>query len=141
MSHEIRTPMNGVVGMIDVLQQSSLTGPQKEMANIIHDSANSLMVVINDILDFYKIEAGKLQIEIAPMDVAGVVDGACESLYQMALKKGVELTLFTDPAIPSQVMGDAGRLRQILVNLANNAIKFSGGLDYPGKVSVGPLFV
>jgi len=141
MSHEIRTPMNGVVGMIDVLQQSSLTGPQMEMANIIHDSAFSLLVVINDILDFSKIEAGKLQIEIAPMDVAGVVDGACESLYQMALKKGVELTLFTDPAIPSQVMGDAGRLRQILVNLANNAIKFSSGQDRLGKVSVRAVLV
>jgi len=141
MSHEIRTPMNGVVGMIDVLQQSSLTGPQKEMANIIHDSAFSLLVVINDILDFSKIEAGKLQIEIAPMDVAGVVDGACESLYQMALKKGVELTLFTDPVIPASVMGDAGRLRQILVNLASNAIKFSSGQDRPGKVSVRAVLV
>ncbi|MDO8466158.1 MAG: ATP-binding protein, partial [Gallionella sp.] len=74
-------------------------------------------------------------------DVAGVVDGACESLYQMALKKGVELTLFTDPAIPSQVMGDAGRLRQILVNLASNAIKFSSGQDRPGKVSVRVVLV
>ncbi|MDP4027918.1 MAG: PAS domain S-box protein [Gallionella sp.] len=141
MSHEIRTPMNGVIGMIDILQQSSLTGPQKEMANIIHDSAFSLLVVINDILDFSKIEAGKLQIEIAPMDAAGVVDGSCESLYQMALKKGVELTLFTDPAIPATVLGDAGRLRQILVNLANNAIKFSSGQDRPGKVSVRALLV
>ncbi|MFZ2302915.1 MAG: PAS domain S-box protein, partial [Gallionella sp.] len=141
MSHEIRTPMNGVVGMIDVLQQSSLTGPQMEMANIIHDSAFSLLAIINDILDFSKIEAGKLQIETAPMDVAGAVDGVCESLYQMALKKGVELTLFTDPAIPSQVLGDAGRLRQILVNLANNAIKFSSGLDHPGKVSVRAVLV
>ncbi|MFZ2302919.1 MAG: PAS domain S-box protein, partial [Gallionella sp.] len=141
MSHEIRTPMNGVVGMIDVLQQSSLTGPQMEMANIIHDSAFSLLVVINDILDFSKIEAGKLQIEIAPMDVAGVVDGACESLYQMSLKKGVELTLFTDPAIPASVMGDAGRLRQILVNLAGNAIKFSSGQDRPGKISVRTVLV
>ncbi|MDD5299992.1 MAG: PAS domain S-box protein [Gallionella sp.] len=141
MSHEIRTPMNGVIGMIDVLQQSSLTGSQMEMANIIHDSAYSLLSVINDILDFSKIEAGKLQIEIAPMDVSGVVDGTCESLYQMALKKGVELTLFTDPAIPAAVMGDAGRLRQILVNLANNSIKFSSGQDRPGKVSVRAVLV
>ncbi len=141
MSHEIRTPMNGVIGMIDILQQSSLTGPQMEMANIIHDSAFSLLVVINDILDFSKIEAGKLQIEIAPMDVADVVDGSCESLYQMALKKGVELTLFTDPAIPATVMGDAVRLRQILVNLASNAIKFSSGQDRPGKISVRAVLV
>ncbi|MDD2915123.1 MAG: PAS domain S-box protein [Gallionella sp.] len=136
MSHEIRTPMNGVIGMIDVLQQSSLTGPQMEMANIIHDSAYSLLAVINDILDFSKIEAGKLQIESVPMSVADVVEGTGESLYQMSLKKGVELTLFIDPATPSVVLGDAGRLRQILVNLANNAIKFSGGQQRQGKVSL-----
>ena len=141
MSHEIRTPMNGVIGMIDVLQQSSLTGPQMEMANIIHDSAFSLLVVINDILDFSKIEAGKLQIESEPMSVAGAVEGAGDSLYQMALKKGVELTLFTDPSIPEAVLGDAGRLRQILVNLANNAIKFSGGQQRQGKVSLRAMLV
>ncbi|MDD5301239.1 MAG: PAS domain S-box protein, partial [Gallionella sp.] len=142
MSHEIRTPMNGVIGMIDVLQQSSLTGPQMEMANIIHDSAYSLLSVINDILDFSKIEAGKLKIDNAPMAIADVVEGACESLYQMALKKGVELTLFTDPAIPAAVMGDAGRLRQILVNLANNAIKFSSRQENrSGKVSVRAVLV
>ncbi|MDO8812861.1 MAG: ATP-binding protein, partial [Gallionella sp.] len=142
MSHEIRTPMNGVVGMIDVLQQSSLTGPQMEMANIIHDSAYSLLAIINDILDFSKIEAGKLQIESVPISVADVVEESCESLYPMALKKGVELTLFTDPAIPAPVMGDAGRLRQILINLANNAIKFSCGQeDRSGKVSVRAVLI
>ncbi len=136
MSHEIRTPMNGVIGMLDVLQQSSLTGPQEEMVKIIHDSAFSLLAIINDILDFSKIEAGKLQIEHVPIDVAGVVEGACESLYPLALKKEAELTLFTDPAIPAQVMGDQGRLRQILVNLANNAIKFSSGRQRQARVSL-----
>ena len=139
MSHEIRTPMNGVIGMLEMLQQSNLTGPQMEMANIIHDSAFSLLTVINDILDFSKIEAGKLQIESLPISVADVVEGVCESLYPLALKKGVELTLFTDPAIPAAVMGDAGRLRQVLVNLANNAIKFSSGQQRQGKVSVRVL--
>ncbi len=141
MSHEIRTPMNGVVGMIDVLQQSSLNGSQMETANIIHDSAFALLAIIDDILDFSKIEAGKLQVDYAPMGVAGAVEGVCETLIPLALKKNVELTLFTDPNIPSQVMGDAGRLRQILVNLANNAIKFSSGQERQGKVSVRALLV
>jgi len=141
MSHEIRTPMNGVIGMVDVLQQSSLKGPQMEMVNIIHDSAFSLLTVVNDILDFSKIEAGKLEIESTPISVADVVDMTCETLDRMALKKSVELTLFTDPAIPAAVMGDAGRLRQILINLTNNAIKFSSGLQRPGKVSVRAVLV
>jgi len=141
MSHEIRTPMNGVIGMLDVLQQSSLSGSQTETVNIIHDSAFALLTIIDDILDFSKIEAGKLQVDYAPMGVAGVVEGVCETLIPLASKKGVELTLFTDPGIPSQVIGDAGRLRQILVNLANNAIKFSSGQQRQGKVSVRALLV
>ncbi len=136
MSHEIRTPMNGVIGMVDVLQQSSLKPAQVEMANIIRDSAFALLAIVDDILDFSKIEAGKLQIESAPMSVAAIVEGACATLDRMAAKKKVELMLFVDPAIPATVMGDAGRLRQILINLANNAIKFSSGLDRQGKVSV-----
>jgi two-component system sensor histidine kinase/response regulator len=136
MSHEIRTPMNGVIGMVDVLHQSSLKGYQVEMVDLIRESAYSLLDIIDDILDFSKIEAGKLEIESAPMPVADVVEKVCAILDHLAGKKGVDLTLFTDPAIPAEVLGDAGRLRQVLVNLTNNAIKFSSGQERAGRVSV-----
>jgi two-component system sensor histidine kinase/response regulator len=139
MSHEIRTPMNGVIGMLDVLQQSSLRGSQVEMVNIIRDSAFSLLAIIDDILDFSKIEAGKLHTELVSMVIADVVEGACETLDRLAKKKQVEMIVFTDPAIPETVIGDPGRVRQILVNLTNNAIKFSSGQTRPGKISVRAL--
>ncbi|MCX7148144.1 MAG: PAS domain S-box protein, partial [Rhodocyclales bacterium] len=136
MSHEIRTPMNGVIGMVDVLHQTSLKGYQVEIVDTIRDSAYSLLGIIEDILDFSKVEAGRLEIEHEAMSVAAVVEQLCKMLDHLAAKKGVELTLFTDPAIPAEVMGDALRLRQVLVNLANNAIKFSSGGERPGKVSL-----
>lgn len=141
MSHEIRTPMNGVIGMADVLQQTSLSGYQMEMVDLIRESAFALLEIIEDILDFSKIEAGRLEIEQAPMSVEKVVEKACAMLESLAARKAVELTLFLDPAIPDEVLGDALRLRQVLVNLANNAIKFSSGLQEPGQVSVRALLV
>jgi PAS domain S-box-containing protein len=141
MSHEIRTPMNGVIGMVDVLLQSSLKGYQVEMVDTIKDSAFSLLGVIEDILDFSKIEVGRLEIEHVPTAVADVVEKVCIMLDRLAEKREVELTLFTDPAIPVSVLSDAQRLRQIVVNLANNAIKFSGGLGRPGRVSVQALLI
>ncbi|WP_090907280.1 PAS domain S-box protein [Nitrosospira sp. Nsp13] len=139
MSHEIRTPMNGVIGMADVLQQTSLSGYQMEMVDLIRESAFALLEIIDDILDFSKIEAGRLEIEEAPMSVVNVVEKACNMLESLASRKGVELTLFLDPAIPDEVLGDALRLRQVLVNLANNAIKFSSGQHEAGRVSVRAL--
>ncbi|MBI3581334.1 MAG: response regulator [Nitrospinae bacterium] len=136
MSHEIRTPMNGVIGMVDVLRQTSLKGSQVEMVNIINDSAVSLLNLIHDILDFSKIEAGRLQIDSVPMGIADVVERACLNMDRIALKKGAEVTMFVDPALPSDVAGDPNRLRQILINLINNAVKFSGGQGGRGKVSV-----
>jgi PAS domain S-box-containing protein len=136
MSHEIRTPMNGIIGMVDVLEQSSLLGHQVEIVDLISESALSLLDIIDDILDFSKIEAGKLKIERAPMSIEDVMERTCGLLDRQAQRKGVELTLFTDPAIPELVMGDPLRLRQVLINLVNNAIKFSSGHEKRGRVSI-----
>ena len=141
MSHEIRTPMNGVIGMIDVLHQSSLKGDQVEMVDLIRESAFSLLGIIDDILDFSKIEAGRLEIEREPMSVADGVQSVCSMLDNIARKSGVELILFIDPTIPASVLGDALRLRQVLTNVANNAIKFCGKQDYPGRVSVRAVLI
>ena len=139
MSHEIRTPMNGVIGMIDVLRQTSLRDHQLEMVDLISESAFSLLGIIESILDFSKIEAGKLEIEHLPIRLVDVTEKACDLLDHLAARKGVELTMFIDPAIPEEVLGDALRLRQVLVNLINNAIKFSSGQQQGGRVSVRAL--
>ena len=141
MSHEIRTPMNGIIGMIEVLHQSSLMGQQLEIVNLIRESADSLLTIIDDILDFSKIEAGRLDIESLPISVADVVEKTCSLLNRLAERKGATLTVFADPSIPASVLGDAGRLRQVLINLTNNAIKFSSGLQHPGTVSVRAVLV
>lgn len=141
MSHEIRTPMNGVIGMIDVLRQTSLRNHQLEMVKLISESAFSLLEIIEDILNFSKIEAGKLEIEQVPIALANIAEKACDLLDHLAARKGVELTLFIDPAIPEEVLGDALRLRQVLLNLINNAIKFSCGLQRQGRVSLRVLLV
>jgi PAS domain S-box-containing protein len=141
MSHEIRTPMNGIIGTLDVLQQSSLIGPQVELVNLIHESAHSLLTIIDDILDFSKIEAGRLEIERLPLSVAQVVEKSCNLLNRLAERKGGTLTVFADPTIPAMVLGDASRLRQILINLINNAIKFSSGREHAGRVSVRAVLV
>ncbi|MGA2190682.1 MAG: ATP-binding protein [Steroidobacteraceae bacterium] len=141
MSHEIRTPMNGIIGTLDVLHQSSLTAPQLELVSLIRESADSLLTIIDDILDFSKIEAGRLDIELLPMSVAQVVEKSCNLVNRVAERKGGTLTVFADPAIPAMVLGDASRLRQILINLINNAIKFSSGRERPGRVSVRAVLV
>jgi polar amino acid transport system substrate-binding protein len=125
MSHEIRTPMNGIIGMCNVLLKSGLEERQEGYAIAIKDAGNALLTVINDILDFSKIEAGKIELEIAEFEPLKLVESACEILATQARKKKVSLMSYVDPAMPTRLRGDAERLRQVLLNLTSNAIKFS----------------
>lgn len=129
MSHEIRTPMNAVLGLSNILDRTSLSYDQKKYLRLIKDAGNSLLDIINDILDFSKIEAGKLNIETIEFELIDNIETCVELLSANAQSKGLALVCGIDPRIPKRVMGDGSRLRQILVNLINNAIKFtaSGG--------------
>lgn len=134
MSHEIRTPMNGVIGTIDVLRQSSLRPRQLDQVEIIKDSAYSLLTVIDDILDFSKIEAGKIELEEEPVVISYLTESICNAMLSIARKKKVGLRFYLDPHLPSAIVSDAVRLRQIVINLVGNALKFSGSTTRMGHV-------
>lgn len=125
MSHEIRTPMNGIIGTIDLLRKTQLATAQFRMTDTIRESSFSLLRILDDILDFSKIEAGKLELESIPLSLGDIIEAVGRILISMAYQRQIDLKIYIDPRIPDGLMGDPVRLRQILYNLAGNAIKFT----------------
>ncbi len=137
MSHEIRTPLNGVIGMADLLAHTPLTAQQGRYVKIIQSSSDGLLSIINQILDFSKIEAGKMELAERDFDLPSAVEEVVVILAQKAAVKGLELACQIDPRVPACVRGDDDRVRQVLMNIVNNAIKFTARGEVVIRVSRG----
>ena len=138
MSHELRTPMGGVLGLTDMVLDTSLTAEQRNHLKLVRASGQALLRVLNDILDFSKIEAGKLELDCAPLDLDEVLNDSIKVLYWQAHEKGIELYCRRETDAPTQLIGDAGRLRQILFNLIGNALKFTAKGEVRVRVARRP---
>ncbi|MFM2200053.1 MAG: hypothetical protein RL769_106, partial [Pseudomonadota bacterium] len=140
MSHELRTPMNGIIGMAQALRDSDkISGEERDQLNTVHRSAESLLVILNDILNFSKIEAGKIQLEVMAFDINDLIDDVADLMSTTAYEKGLEIVTVIDKNIPSILNFDHGRVKQIIINLVNNSIKFTSAGEILIKVDLDKI--